>query len=65
MAKTKEKKQSRAEKAAREKKTKGKAGRFFLTVLILGLLGACILLGINTWVKAQASQKILSEQEAA
>jgi len=68
MQKTKRTKLARAQKAARvkgNKKPLGKLGRAILTLLLLGILGLCLLLGIDGWVRHRASGRILTEQAAA
>jgi len=68
MLKTKKKKETRAEKNAREEKRRRprtKAGRVLLTLVLLGVLGLGCVLGIDGWVRHRASQRILTEEEAA
>lgn len=70
MAKSKEKKETSAEKAACRKekvRTRKKSGllRWMGILFLAGILGLCVILGIDAWVKHSASEYILSEQEAA
>ena len=71
MAKTKEKKTTRAERAARGGKQeirqpgKNKFPKFLLFLLILGLLGVGILLGIDAGVRHRAQLRILTPEGAA
>lgn len=70
MAKSKEKKETSAEKAVCRKekvRTRKKSGllRWMGILFLAGILGLCVILGIDAWVKHSASEYILSEQEAA
>lgn len=68
MAKAEKVKESRAEKTARQKKKEhpgSKAGRLLRVLLLLAVLGAAAVFGIDAWVRHSASPLILTEAEAA
>lgn len=46
-------------------KTRKRILQCFGIILGLGILGACLVLGINLWVTGSVSNRILTEQEAA
>ena len=68
MAKAEKTKETRAEKTARKKKKErsdSKFWRVFRVLLLLSVLGAAAVLGIDAWVRHSASDSVLTEAEAA
>ena len=49
----------------KKEKTKRALLIFLVAVMILGILGAVLLLGINSWVKSSVKDYILTEEQAA